>query len=145
MQNLPGSLPYLDNSTFILKTTVMSTNQGKGIRGNALIGGQNALIEDENALIGEENALIGEANAWILSKNAWIGHAANLHKNGMMTAVTSSDIIAILEDMRENQVVGTQDIQKILDCKKLKPVNSVHRAKYLCLCLKLWKKSAFIV
>lgn len=124
MQNLPGRLPSPDNSTFIFKTTVMSTDQGKGIRGNALI---------------------GEANAWILSKNAWIGHAANLHKNGMMTAVTSSDIIAILEDMRENQVVGTQDIQKILDCKKLKPVNSVHRAKYLCLCLKLWKKSAFIV
>lgn len=138
MQNLPGRLPSPDNSTFIFKTTVMSTDQGKGIRGNALIGEENALIEDKNALI-------GEANAWILSKNAWIGHAANLHKNGMMTAVTSSDIIAILEDMRENQVVGTQDIQKILDCKKLKPVNSVHRAKYLCLCLKLWKKSAFIV
>ena len=26
-----------DNSTFIFKTTVMSTDQGKGIRGNALI------------------------------------------------------------------------------------------------------------
>ena len=149
--------PIFNNNTFILKTTVMSADQGKGIRGNALIedenaliggqsaliedenaliGGQSALIEDENALIGgqnalieDENALIGGSNAWILSKNAWIGHVANLRENGMMTAGTSSDIIAILEDMRENQVVGTQDIQKILDCKETKARRIINEMK----------------
>ena len=47
----------------------------------------------------------------------------------MMTAVTSSDIIAILEDMRENQVVGTQDIQKIPDCKETKARRIINEMK----------------
>ena len=46
-----------------------------------------------------------------------------------MTAITSSAIIAVLEDLRENQVIGTHDVQKILECKETKALRIVTEMK----------------
>ena len=46
-----------------------------------------------------------------------------------MTAITSSAIIAVLEDLRENQVIGTLDVQKILDCKGTKAFRIITELK----------------
>ena len=61
-----------------------------------------------NARIGDENARIETSNPWIDAKNAWIEHIKSMRAKGMMTAITSSAIISILEDLRENQVIGTE-------------------------------------
>ena len=74
----------------------------------------------ENARIEPENARIETSNPWIDAKNAWIEHIKSMRADGLMTAITSSAVIAVLEDLRENQVIGTQDVQKILDCKETK-------------------------
>lgn len=55
--------------------------------------------------------------------------AIGLHEKGMMTAITSTAIIAVLEDLRENQVIGTQDVQKILDCKETKALRIITEMK----------------
>lgn len=114
--------PVFNNSTFILKTTVMSADRDQRNAGNAR-------IESENARIGEENARIKTSNPWIDAKNAWIEHIRSLHEKGMMTAITSTAIIAVLEDLRENQVIGTQDVQKILDCKETKALRIITEMK----------------
>lgn len=114
--------PVFNNSTFILKTTVMSADRDQRNAGNAR-------IESENARIGEENARIETSNPWIDAKNAWIEHIRSLHEKGMMTAITSTAIIAVLEDLRENQVIGTQDVQKILDCKETKALRIITEMK----------------
>ena len=82
-----------------------------------------------NARIGDENARIETSNPWIDAKNAWIEHIKSLRANGMMTASTSSAIIAVLEDLRENQVIGTQDVEKILDCKETKALQIITEMK----------------
>lgn len=114
--------PVFDNKTFILKTTVMSADRNQRIDGNAR-------IEPKNARIGDENARIETSNPWIDAKNARIEHVKSLRANGLMTAITSSAIIAVLEDLRENQVIGTQDIQKILDCKETKALRIITEMK----------------
>lgn len=47
----------------------------------------------------------------------------------MMTAITSSAIISVLEDLRESQVIGTQDVKKILDCKETKALRIITEMK----------------
>lgn len=78
----------------------MSADRDQRIAGNARIG-------DENARIGDENARIETSIPWIDTKNSWIEHIKRLRAKGMMTAITSSAIISVLEDLRENQVIGT--------------------------------------
>ena len=114
--------PVFNNSTFILKTTVMSADRDQKHVGNAT-------IELENMRIGEENARIEASNPWETAKNAWIEHVKSLRKNGMMTKITSSAIITVLEDLRESQVIGTPDVQKILDCKETKALRIITEMK----------------
>ena len=114
--------PVFNNSTFILKTTVMSADRDQRKV-------KNARIEPENARIGEENARIEVPNPWITAKNAWIEHIKSLHENGIMTTITSAAIVSVLEDLRENQVIGTQDVQKILDCKESKALRKINEMK----------------
>ena len=114
--------PVFNNSTFILKTTVMSADRDQRKV-------KNARIEPENARIGEENARIEVPNPWITAQNAWIEHIKSLHENGMMTTITSAAIVSVLEDLRENQVIGTQDVQKILDCKESKALRIINEMK----------------
>ncbi|MDO4339808.1 MAG: ATP-binding protein [Eubacteriales bacterium] len=114
--------PAFNNSTFILKTTVMSADRDQREE-------KNARIEAKNTRIGDENARIETSNPWIVAKNAWIEHIKNLHENGMMTTITSSAIITVLEDFRENQVIGTQDVQKTLDCKETKALRIITEMK----------------
>lgn len=114
--------PAFNNSTFILKTTVMSADRDQREE-------KNARIEAKNTRIGDENARIETSNPWIAAKNAWIEHIKNLHENGMMTTITSSAIITVLEGFRENQVIGTQDVQKILDCKETKALRIITEMK----------------
>ena len=64
-----------------------------------------------------------------IARNAWIEHIKSLRKDGLMTAITSSAVIAVLEDLRENQVIGTQDIKKILDCKETKALRIITEMK----------------
>lgn len=66
---------------------------------------------------------------WIDEKNAWIEHIKSLRAKGMMTAITSSAIISVLEDLRENQVIDTQDVKKILDCKETKALRIITEMK----------------
>ena len=47
----------------------------------------------------------------------------------MLTAITSSAIITVLEDFRENQVIGTQDVKKILDCMETKALRIITEMK----------------
>lgn len=82
-----------------------------------------------NARIGDENARIETSIPWIDAKNARIEHIKCLRAKGMMTAITSSAIISVLEDLRENQVIGTQDVQKILDCKETKALRIITEMK----------------
>ena len=63
------------------------------------------------------------------AKNAWIEHVKSLRKNGLMTKITSSAIITVLEDLRESQVIGTPDVQKILDCKETKALRIITEMK----------------
>ncbi|MCR4739375.1 MAG: hypothetical protein K5886_03830 [Lachnospiraceae bacterium] len=53
----------------------------------------------------------------------------HLRAKGMMTAITFSAIITVLEDLRENQVIGTKDVQKILDCKETKALRIITEMK----------------
>ena len=114
--------PVFNNNTFILKTTIMSADRDQRIAGNARIG-------EENARIADENARIETSNPWIDAKNAWIEHIKSMRADGLMTAITSSAVIAVLEDLRENQVIGTQDVQKILDCKETKALRIITEMK----------------
>ena len=149
--------PVYNNNTFILKTTVLSASfehestqnarigeenasiQAKNARiedENARIGDKNARIETENARIGNKNARIGEENArietqniWNRVKNDWIQYVRALKEKGLMTNITAEAIIAVLEDIRENQVIRTKDIQKILDCKDTKALRIITEMK----------------
>ena len=114
--------PVFNNNTFILKTMVMSADRD-------LRKTENARIDPKNARIDLENARIEVLNPWITAKNTWIEYIKNLHKSGMMTAITSDAIISVLEDIRENQVIGTQDVQKILDCKESKALRIINEMK----------------
>lgn len=114
--------PVFNNNTFILKTTIMSADRDQRIAGNAR-------IEPENARMRDENARIETSIPWIDAKNAWIEHIKSLRAKGMMTAITSSAIISVLEDLRENQVIGTQDVKKILDCKETKALRIITEMK----------------
>lgn len=75
------------------------------------------------------NARIETSIPWIDEKNAWIEHIKSLRAKGMMTAITSSAIISVLEDLRESQVIGTQDVKKILDCKETKALRIITEMK----------------
>ena len=108
--------------TFILKTTVMSADWNH--KNN-----ENARIDPQNARIGPENARIEPPNPWVMAKNKRINDVKYLHENGAMTAITSSAIIAVLEDLMENQVISTQDVQKILDCKETKALRIINEMK----------------
>ena len=115
--------------TFILKTTVMSADWNHKNKENARIKSENARIESKNARIESENARIEPQNPWVLAKSKRIDDVRCLYENGEMTAITSSAIIAVLEDLMENQVISTQDVQKILDCKETKALRIINEMK----------------
>ena len=52
-----------------------------------------------------------------------------MRSTGKMTAITSSAILAVLEDLSENQVIGSQDVQKILNCKETKALRIISEMK----------------
>ena len=121
--------PVFNNSTFILKTTVLSADRDQRKPRNARVDDENARFGEKNARIESENARIDKANPWEIAKNAWIESVREMHNSGEMTAITSSAIIMVLEDIRENQVVSTRDIQKILDCKDTKALRIIGEMK----------------
>ena len=154
--------PVYNNNTFILKTTVLSASFEHGSTQNARIGDENASIEAKNARIGDKNARIGDKNArigdenvrigdenvrigdgnvriettgsWLKAKIAWIEYVKERQVNGEITGITSAAIIDVLEDIRENQVIGTKDVQKILDCserKALRIITEMRKANIL--------------
>ena len=121
--------PVFDTSTFILKTTVASASFVAESTRNTSVDDENARIGTENARIGDENARIEVENPWKVAKNAWIDYVRGLREQGQMTAITSEAIIAVLEDMQENQVIGTRDVQKILECKDSKALRIITEMK----------------
>ena len=128
--------PVYNNNTFILKTTVKSasfktesTEKSSIESENARIESGNARIGTENARIESKNARIEEPNKWIEAKNARIEYVKSLYENGDMTSITSSAIIAVLEELGENQVISTYDVQKILDCKETKALRIITEMK----------------
>ena len=112
--------PVYNNNTFILKTTVLS-----------------ASFEHEstqNARIGDKNVRIETTGSWLKAKNVWIEYVKELQVKGKITGITSTAIIDVLEDIRENQVIGTKDVQKILDCserKALRIITEMKKAKII--------------
>ena len=133
--------PIYNNNTFILKTTVLSASFEHESTQNARIGDENASIqaknariEDENVRIGDENVRIKTTGSWLKAKNAWIEYVKERQVNGEITGITSAAIIDVLEDIRENQVIGTKDVQKILDCserKALRIITEMRKANIL--------------
>ena len=61
------------------------------------------------------------------TQNARIGDKKK--KKGLMTNITAEAIIAVLENIRENQVIRTKDVQKILDCKDTKALRIITEMK----------------
>lgn len=132
--------PLYENNTFILKSTVMSAsiepenanigteNANIGAK-NANIGTENTNIGAKNASIGDENASIDTSNKWMQRKRSWIDYVKKSRESGAITAITSAAIIAVLEDMRNSQVIGTYDVQKILNCKRTKAFGIVTEMK----------------
>ena len=71
---------------------------------------------------------------WLKAKIAWIEYVKERQVNGEITGITSAAIIDVLEDIRENQVIGTKDVQKILDCserKALRIITEMKKAKII--------------
>ena len=114
--------PRFNNDTFILKATVKSASIGREST-------QNARIGDPNARIGDPNARIEPESSWSSAQNAWIEHIAKLKYAGKVSAITCNAIITIIEDLNENQIISTTDIQKILDCKETKALRIVNIMK----------------
>lgn len=121
--------PVYNNNTFILKTMVLSASFEHESTQNARIGEENARIEAKNARIEEKNVRIEDQNHWNRAKNDWIKYIKDLRKRGLMTGITSEAIITVLEDIRENQVIRTKDVQKILDCKDTKALRIITEMK----------------
>ena len=121
--------PVYNNNTFILKTMVLSASFEHESTQNARIGEENARIEAKNARIEEKNVRIEDQNHWNRTKNDWIKYIKDLRKRGLMTGITSEAIITVLEDIRENQVIRTKDVQKILDCKDTKALRIITEMK----------------
>ena len=79
---------------------------------NVRIGDKNVRIGDENVRIGDKNVRIKTTGSWLKAKIAWIEYVKERRVNGEITGITSAAIIDVLEDIRENQVIGTKDVQK---------------------------------
>ncbi len=77
--------PVFNNSTFILKTTVMSADRDQRIAENARIEPENARMRDENARIQNYFASIGQNDASIHDKTALIGKLKNDEKAGKLS------------------------------------------------------------
>ena len=114
--------PRFNNDTFILKTTVRSADWERQRT-------QNARIDDQNARIGDQNARIELESSWESAKNAWIEHVLKQKNAGQISAITTDAIITVIADLRENQIISTADIQKILDCKETKALRIMNEMK----------------
>ena len=135
--------PVYDNKTFILKTTVKSAsykaqsadsasiqlNNARIDEQNARIQSENARIDGQNARIQSENARIDPSSAFIKDKNEWIAYVKKLVDQKKITSQTSKDIITVLKGLEENQVLGTKDIRKELDCKDTKALRIITEMK----------------
>jgi len=76
-----------------------------------------------------KNVRIEILNPWEIKKDAWIAYVRSLQKSGKMTDITSEAIIAVLDDIQENQVIRTRDVQKVLNCKETKALRIVSEMK----------------
>lgn len=83
----------------------------------------------KNARIETENVRIETTGSWLKAKNVWIEYVKELQVKGKITGITSTAIIDVLEDIRENQVIGTKDVQKILDCSEKKALRIIAEMK----------------
>lgn len=121
--------PRFNNDTFILKTTVRSADWERQRTQNARIHDQNARIDDQNARIGDQNARIEPESSWESAKTVWIEHVLKQKNAGQLSAITADAIITVIADLRENQIISTADIQKILDCKETKALRIMNEMK----------------
>ena len=121
--------PRFNNDTFILKTTVRSADWERQKTQNARIGDQNARIGDQNARIGDQNTRIEPESSWESAKTAWIEQVLKQKDAGQISSITADAIITVIADLRENQIISTADIQKILDCKETKALRIMNEMK----------------
>lgn len=121
--------PRFNNDTFILKTTVRSADWERQRTQNARIHDQNARIDDQNARIRDQNARIEPESSWESAKTVWIEHVLKQKNAGQLSAITADAIITVIADLRENQIISTADIQKILDCKETKALRIMNEMK----------------
>jgi ATP-dependent DNA helicase RecG len=105
--------PKFDNSTFILKTTVMSASFDPESTQDASIQLQNASIQLQNASIQQNDASIHEKD----------GLMTKLQELELIKAITkkdASDAEKIIENVDVLQVITAKEVMMILSCKTTK-------------------------
>lgn len=98
--------PVFNNSTFILKTTVMSASfEGKST---------------DTASIRVENASIGQNDASIQEKDALIEILKRKETGGQVSSKDAADARLIVEKVDVLQVISSKEVMKILSCQTTK-------------------------
>lgn len=98
--------PAFNNSTFILKTTVMSASFGVETTDSASISHENASIEQNDASIHGKDGLMARLH---------IAEAA-----GEVSSKDAADAEVVLENVDVMQVITSKEVMKILSCQTTK-------------------------
>ncbi len=108
------------NSTFILKTIVMSASFAAKTTASAPVPSENASIEQNDASIPSENASIGQNDASIHGKDALIELLHRRKDEGIVSRKDAANAVLVIENTDIMQVITTKEIMKTLSCRTTK-------------------------
>lgn len=98
--------PVFNNSTFILKTTVMSASfEGKST---------------DRASMWSENASIEQNDASIHGQDRLIARLCQMEVDGKISAKNAADAVAVIENVDVMQVITSKEVMRILSCQTTK-------------------------
>lgn len=115
---LPG--PVFDNSTFILKTIVMSASFAAKTTASASVPSENASIGQNDASIPSENASIEKNDASIHGKDALIELLHRRKDEGIVSRKDAANAVLVIENTDIMQIITTKEIMKTLSCRTTK-------------------------
>lgn len=98
--------PVFNNSTFILKTTVMSASFEEK--------------STDRASIWSENASIKQNDVPIHGQNGLIARLCQMETDGKISAKDASDAAAVIENVDVMQVITSKEVMRILSCQTTK-------------------------
>lgn len=98
--------PVFNNSTFILKTTVMSASFEEKSTDRASIWAENASIKQNDVPIHGQNGLIARL--------------CQMETDGKISAKDASDAAAVIENVDVMQVITSKEVMRILSCQTTK-------------------------